>query len=179
VLTTALPVVVELSWEDLLIDSETQRLQEYKLRDAKLVATGHDELVGVDRIHELHHSVKGFPRSSQVKQDGTHCLQALVSHGCLSHVGFGSWLTALEWGNAQVLPVWPGITGTDFKSPINFEDVLKQELVSRNQFKAMCGLGCHLASCGSWVMWVLSKLEIRSVAWRHEPVFCLQRPVVR
>lgn len=96
-------------------------------------------------------------RSSFVK--GRHTLQSLISHGTLHNARFHKPLASLDWSRAHCIPLDSDDVG--FGLPVKLVDLLFGGVVSPCQLKEAVGLGWHFRQMGSYLMIVLSSVELK------------------
>ena len=142
----------ERSFRYLFLPFERARLEMYEKTDGPF--TGVDNVV---HIHDLEQNPGKRPRSSPVLPTGRCLMPSLISHGTLWNGVKDRCLLTLEWGSTQGYPTI--LSQCSIKSPVYSRQLLAKGAISHAAMRQLFGLGWHLPSIGSWLMFLLSSVE--------------------
>jgi hypothetical protein len=119
------------------------------------------------RIWDLDHNPIKRPRTS--RKSGV--IQTLTSHGTLWCEELLRPLSALETVMAHAIPVWPHLCGGQ-ESPVDWEKLVANGSLPPLKLKQMVGKGWHVQAMGSFIMFLLSSVEvIGPVNLQHPPEY--------
>ena len=155
------PVSGERIWEDVMLPSMKDRLRLY-IKKYGLLCT--DPRTGKIRhaIVCLNHNPNSRPRICLNPSEVGSYLFNLTHHGFFFHTELWRPMLTLEWAFAHHI-----ITSLDAtvakRDVVDVRSVMGQGIVKRAQVRALAGLGWHEGAIGSWLMFLLASVELKSL----------------
>ena len=154
------PVAHELDWNDVMLPLQRQRLmdatEDYGLGEVDETGKARHALIDLNQNPRERKTIVLHPELvGQTMFPFTH-------HGFVWDTELEKPLLTLQWALGHGMISMPELFPYEVP-PVNIRQVLRNQSVTYTKMRELIGLGWHEISMGSWLMYNLSSIELRSM----------------